>query len=161
VVAGVLMFMPFINVACDVPGGYARAAPGGTTKYSGIDLMVGGEPAVDPVDKLREGVSAKLPAQPLMILTFLLLIAGIVITLRISEDLARRATVALLSGAAAIALVVGQIAVQSQLHERVPPKYVHLQPAFWLCLATLVIVMAANAIAWLRSAAQQPGDEGG
>jgi hypothetical protein len=159
IVAGLLMVMPFISVSCDVPGGYGRAAPGGTTKYSGIDLMVGGEPAVDPLDKLREGPSAQLAPQPLAILTLLMLIAGVVISLRIGEALVRRATIALLSGAAAIALVVNQITVQSQLQERVAPKYVHNQPGFWLCLATLVIVMAANAVAWLRSASQETKPE--
>lgn len=159
VLAGLLMFLPFISVSCDVPGGYARAEPGGTTEYSGIDLMLGGEPAVDPPAKVREGVSAQLAPQPLAILTMLLLIAGIVITLRVGETVVRRATVALLSGVAAIFLVVNQITVQTQLHERVPPKYVHNQPGFWLCLATLVLIMVANAIGWLRTAGQPPPDE--
>ena len=160
VVAGVLMFMPFISVSCDVPGGYARAAPGGTTKYSGIDLMLGGEPAVDPPDKLREGASAHLAPQPLAILTVLLLIAGIVITLRVEQTVVRRATIALLSGVAAVCVVVNQITVQTQLHERVPPKYVHNQPGFWLCLTMLVIVMAANAIGWLRTTPQAHDPDG-
>jgi hypothetical protein len=159
VVAGLLLFMPFISVACDVPGGYGRAEPGGTTKYSGVDLVVGGEPAVDPADKIREGASAQLPPQPLAILTVLLLIAGIVVALRIAQTVVRRATVALLSGVAAICLVVNQITVQTQLHERVPPKYVHNQAGFWLCLLTLIIVMVANAIGWLRTAGQPPPDE--
>lgn len=152
-----MMILPFISVSCDVPGGYGRAAPGGTTKYNGITLIVGGEPEVDPPDKLREGDSARLPPQPLVIITLLLLIAGVVVSLRISETLVRRATVALLSGVAAISLVVGQITVQSQLHERVQPKYVHNQPGFWLCLASLVLVMVSNAIGWLRTAGDLPG----
>jgi len=156
VVAGLMMVLPFISVSCDVPGGYGRAAPGGTTKYNGITLIVGGEPEVDPPDKIRDGDPANLPPQPLLILTVLLLIAGIVLTLQVSDTVARRATICLLSGVAAIFLVVGQITVQSQLHERVPAKYVHNQPGFWLCLATLVIVMAANAIGWLRAVARQP-----
>lgn len=113
-----MMVLPFISVSCDVPGGYGRAAPGGTTKYNGVDLIVGGEPEVDPPDKLREGASAHLPPQPLAILTLLLLIAGIVISLRISETVARRATVALLSGVAAICLVVNQITVQMLLDRK-------------------------------------------
>lgn len=156
VLAGLLMFLPFISVSCDVPGGYGRAMPGGTTTYNGIDLIVGGEPKVDPPDKIREGASAKLAPQPLAIFTVLLLIAGIVLTLRVSQTLARRATIALLSGVAAICLAVNQVTVQTQLHERVPPKYVHNQLGFWLCLSTLVIVMAANAIGWLRTASSQP-----
>ena len=159
VLAGLLMFLPFISVSCDVPGGYARAQPGGTTEYSGVDLMLGSEPTVDPPDKIREGASGQLPPQPLAIFTVLLLIAGTVITLRVSQTVARRATIALLSGVAAICLVVNQITVQTQLHERVPPKYVHNQSGFWLCLATLVLVMVANAIGWLRTAGQPPPDE--
>jgi hypothetical protein len=157
IVAGLMMILPFISVSCEVPGGYGRAAPGGTTNYNGIALMVGGEPEVDPPDKLRDGDSARLPPQPLVILTLLLLVAGVVVTLRISQTLMRRATVALLAGVAAISLVIGQITVQSQLHERVQPKYVHNQPGFWLCLATLVVVMASNAIGWLRTAGDLPG----
>jgi hypothetical protein len=155
VVAGLLMFLPFVSVSCDVPGGYARAAPGGTTTYTGVDLIVGGEPGVDPPDKLREGVSAQLAPQPLAILTLLLLITGIVVALRVHQALVRRATLALLSGAAAICLVVNQITVQTLLHSRVPPKYVHNQPGFWLCLSMLVVVMFANAIGWLRAAANK------
>jgi len=155
VVAALLMVMPFISVSCDVPGGYARAAPGGTTTYNGVDLIVGGEPKVDPPDKVREGPPAALAPQPLAILTLLLLIAGIVIALRMHQTLARRATIALLSGVAAICLVVNQITVQTLLHARVPPKYVHNQPGFWLCLSMLVVVMFANAIGWLRAAANK------
>jgi hypothetical protein len=160
VLAGLMMVLPFISVSCDVPGGYGRAAPGGTTKYNGVDLIVGGEPEVDPADKIREGMSGRLPPQPLAILTLLLLVAGVVIALRLSDTVARRATVALVSGVTAIILVVNQITVQSQLHERVPPKYVHTQPGFWLCLATLVVVMVANAIGWLRTAGRPPDNEG-
>jgi hypothetical protein len=156
VVAGLLMFLPFISVSCDVPGGYARAAPGGTTKYSGIDLMLGREPAVEPLDKVREGASAQLPPQPMMVITLLLLIAGVVVTLRVSDTVLRRATLSLLSGVTAICLVMNQITVQTQLHERVPPKHVHNELGFWLCLATLVLVMAANTIAWLRAVDRQP-----
>jgi hypothetical protein len=159
VVAGLLMFLPFISVSCEVPGGYARAEPGGTTKYSGLDLMVGGEPAVDPADKLRAGPSGELAPQPLAILTLLLLIAGVVIALRIGDTVVRRATAALLSGIAAICLVANQITVQTQLYERVQPRYVHNQPGFWLCLATLVLVMIANVIGWLRTAGQPPPGE--
>jgi len=160
IIAGLMMILPFISVSCDVPGGYGRAAPGGTTKYNGVALIVGGEPEVDPPDKLREGDSARLPPQPLAILTLLFLIAGVVITLRINDTLVRRAIVALLSGVTGICLVANQITVQSQLHERVAPRYVHNQPGFWLCLAVLVIVMFANAIGWLRSAPRSD-DEGG
>lgn len=161
VVAGLLMFLPFISVSCDVPGGYGRAAPGGTTQYSGVDLIVGGEPGVDPPDKLREGDSGRIAPQPLAILTVLLLIAGIVIALRVGHTLSRRAAIALLSGVAAICLVVNQITVQTLLFERVPSKYVHNQPGFWLCLSTLVVVMFANAIGWLRAAGRSSHHEGG
>ncbi|HEX6686034.1 MAG TPA: hypothetical protein VF062_24870 [Candidatus Limnocylindrales bacterium] len=155
VIAGLLMFMPFIAVSCDVPGGFGRAAPGGTTKYTGFDLTFGGEPTVEPADKIREGAPETLAPQPLAILLLLLLLAGIAVTIRVSHKLLRRATIALLSGVAAICLTVNQISVQTQLEERVPAKYVQNQPGFWLCLSTLLVVLFANAIGWLRTAAEQ------
>lgn len=151
VIAGLLMFLPFITVSCDVPGGFGQAAPGGTTKYTGIDLVVGGAPTIDPPDKIREGAPELIGPQPLAIFVVLLLIAGIVITTRVRTALTRRACTALLSGVTAVSLIIAQLLVQEELSQRVPAKYVHTQPGFWLCLSMLVVVMFANAIAWLRS----------
>jgi hypothetical protein len=155
VVAGLLMFLPFITVSCDVPGGYGRAAPGGTSEYTGFDLVFGGEPTINPADKVRDGVAETLAPQPLSILAVLLLIVGIVITFRVRDALVRRATISLLSGMTAIALLTSQLTVQTHLQTKVGAKYVHNQPGFWLCLATLVVVMFANAVAWLRSASHR------
>ena len=71
VLAGLFLLMPFIAVSCDTPGGYGRAAPGGTTTYTGTDLISGGSPEVTE-DKVREGADQKLDPQPLAMAAALL-----------------------------------------------------------------------------------------
>lgn len=46
VLAGPCFLLPFVSVSCAAPGGFGRAAPGGTTSYTGLDLVTGGAPTV-------------------------------------------------------------------------------------------------------------------
>src|SRR6476659_2126568 len=91
VLAGLFLLMPFIAVSCDTPGGYGRAAPGGTTTYTGVDLMTGGSPEVKDADKIREGKDEKLDPQPLAMAATILIIAGALIALLMEHQLLRRA----------------------------------------------------------------------
>lgn len=154
VAAGLLLLMPFATVSCEVPGGFGRAMPGGTTVYSGIDLVVGGEPAVDPPDKFRaDGPTEKLDPQPLAAMVVLLVIAGIVVATAVEDRFRRRVVACIIAGAAAVFLVTNQLNVDSLLEERVPDDgkdYVNVAQGFWLCLIVLLVTMGANAIGWLR-----------
>ncbi|HCU49318.1 MAG TPA: hypothetical protein DGG94_05830 [Micromonosporaceae bacterium] len=165
VLAGLFLLMPFIAVSCETPGGFGRAAPGGTTSYSGIDLMTGSSPEVSPADKVREGADERLDPQPLAMAGGLLIVAGMVITVVLQHQLLRRAIATTVAGAAAIFLLANQITVQSLLRARVREQitqplpankqiadYVQNESGFWLCLVTLIVLVMANGVGWLRSA---------
>jgi len=167
VLAGLFLLMPFIAVSCDTPGGFGRAAPGGTSTYTGIDLMSGGSPEVT-ADKIREGADEKLDPQPLAMAAAVLIIAGAVIALLIEHQLLRRAVGTAVAGFAAIFLIANQLTVQSLLRSRLREQvtgplpagkqigdYVQNQSGFWLCLATLVALVMLNGVGWLRSATRE------
>lgn len=166
-----MLLLPFVAVSCEAPGGFGRAAPGGTTSYSGVDLMSGGSPKVT-ADKVREGVDQRLDPQPLMMAAALLIIAGAAIAVAMQHKLMRRAFNTSVAGVAAIFLVANQITVQEVLRARVRAQLTEPIPAgkqvadfvenevgFWLCLSTLVLLVMFNGVAWLRSATRVPAGE--
>jgi hypothetical protein len=166
VLVGLCFVLPFATVSCDTPGGYGRAAPGGTTSYNGVDLAIGGEPAVTPPDRVRPappGTSDRV-WQPAAAVVLVLVVAGVVLTVRISDRRVRRATLAGLSGVAATTLLVNQALVQAELAVRVSAQltqplpagrtasdYVHAGPGFGLSLGLLLAVATVNGIGWLRA----------
>jgi hypothetical protein len=178
VLTGLCFVLPFATVACDTPGGYGRAAPGATTTYNGIDLAIGGEPKVAPPDKVRPlpaGVSDRV-WMPAATVVLLLLVAGTVIAVTVSDRRLRRASLAALAGVAATALLVSQALTEAELAVRVgeqltPPlpagksarDYVQTGPGFVLALVLLLVVTAANAVGWWRArprpALVAPGDD--
>jgi hypothetical protein len=165
VLAGLFMVMPFVAVSCDAPGGFGRAAPGGTTTYTGVDLVTGGHPTVAPPDRLRAVAARRddgLGAQPLAVAATLLIVAGIAAA-RVSPAIRRRAAVAQVALAAAVFLIADQVTVRALLESRLREQltvpmpagkragdYVHDQPGFWLSLAALLAVALANGIGWFR-----------
>jgi hypothetical protein len=167
ILAGLCFLLPFVTVACDTPGGYGRAAPGGTTTYTGVDLVVGGEPGVSPPDKVRPpaaGVEAQLVPQPAAAVVLLLVVAATGFAIRVRDPRGRRAGVAALAVVAATALLVNQALVEAELAVRVgnqltgalPPgkalrDYIHTGPGFGLCLLLLILVAVVNAIGWWRA----------
>lgn len=170
VVAAFFLLLPFVTVSCDVPGGYGRAAPGGTTTYTGVHLLTGDPPDISPPDKVREGTDQRLDPQPLMLVVVLLLGAGVVVAVAVQNRMVRRAVATVLSGLAAIGLLANQITVEALLRERLRAQvtqplpadkeiadYVHNQPGFWLCLATLVFMVMLNGVGWFRSANRPAG----
>jgi hypothetical protein len=161
ILAGVCLALPFVTVGCNTPGGYGRAAPGGSTSYSGIDLAVGGRPDVSP--PLRPAAQQRedrLPPQPTAIIVVVLLAAGTGAAITIDDRRSRRGTVALISGGAATALLVNQALAQSEVALRVgrevslaapgsdPGAYVHPGVGFWICLALLLVTAVVTAIGW-------------
>lgn len=154
VIAGLLFLAPFVTVSCDVPGGFGRAAPGATSTYTGVDLVVGGEPRIEPRDKVRDGEPMRLDPQPLAMLAVILILAGVVVSLAVRDPLRRSAAASVIAGGAAVFLVTNQLTVNSLLRARLPSgkDYLHNESGFWLCLITLTLTMAVNSIGWLRAA---------
>jgi hypothetical protein len=164
--AGLLLFLPFVAVSCEAPGGFGRAAPGGTTTYHGVDLITGGAPTVAaeqlaPIAAQRDDV---LPPQPLAIAVAALIIAGLIATIVLRRPASRRAVASLLAAMALIFVFANQTTVhtllQSRLREQLtvalPPgrsaaDFVQNQSGFWLCASMLGLLAVANALGWLRA----------
>jgi hypothetical protein len=163
-VAGLFMVLPFVAVSCDAPGGFGRAAPGGTTAYTGVTLAVGGEPQVTPADKLRpQGSTERLGPQPLAVGLVLLLIAGVAVAMGMQHTLPRRVATTVLGAVATVFLVANQVTVKALLESRLREQltvpmpagkqaadYVRDQGGFWFCLLALLAVTLGNGIGWLR-----------
>lgn len=110
--------LPFVTVSCEAPGGFGRAAPGGSTTYTGVDLSIGGAPQVTPADELRqpaERTADRLDPQLLAIAVLGLAAAGTVATFLIAEPGRRRTVAASLSTIAAVFLVANQATVEALL----------------------------------------------
>jgi hypothetical protein len=169
VLAGLCFLLPFVTVGCDTPGGYARAAPGGSTTYTGVDLAFGGQPDVTPdhVRALPAGEDDQLPVQPAAAVVLVLVVAAIGFAVRVSAPRARRSAVAVLAGVGATALLVNQALVEATVTVRVGDHltrfvqsggavpagkaardYVQTGQGFGLCLLLLLLVAAANAVGW-------------
>jgi hypothetical protein len=171
VVAAFFLLLPFVTVSCDVPGGFGRAAPGGTTTYTGVHLLTGDSPDVTPPEKIRaDGQDEKVDPQPLMLVVLLLIVTGVIVVIAVQNQLLRRAIVTVVAGLGAISLLANQIKVQALLRERIraqvdqplPPDkqiadYVHNQLGFWACLGTFVVLVMLNGVGWFRSANRSPG----
>ncbi len=167
ILAGLCFALPFVSVACDTPGGYGRAAPGGTTTYTGFDLVVGGQPDVAPPDKVRppaQRLDDRLWPQPAAAAVLVLIVAGTALALRMGEPRLRRASVAALAGVAATALLVNQALVEAELAVRVGEQltqplpagkvirdYVQTGSGFGLSLLLLLLVTVLNGIGWWRA----------
>jgi len=166
VLAGLCFLLPFVPVACNTPGGYGRAAPGGTTAYTGVDLITGGEPDVTPADKVRpadQQQEDRLPPQPVATIVVLLVVAGAVTTVVASDARVRRAAATVFAGGAVVLLVVNQALVESALVAQVREQitqplpagkvvrdYVKTGQGFGFSFLLLMTVIVANAIGWFR-----------
>lgn len=168
--AAVCFALPFVSVSCGTPGGYAGAAPGGTTTYNGVALVVGGEPEVSE-DRRRPvppGEHEQLPPQPVLAGALFAVLAATVLTVVLRPARRRRGAVATLAAAGALALVAGQAIVVGELTARVDDHlarvaqtepvdaakaagdYVLTGPGFLLCLALLMVVAVVNGVGWWR-----------
>ncbi|BCJ73971.1 hypothetical protein CS0771_35150 [Catellatospora sp. IY07-71] len=165
VLAGLLFLAPFLAVSCDAPGGYGRAAPGGTTTYTGWDLATGGTPDVTedhllPAAQRRDDV---LPPQPLAGAVLVLLVIGVLVAAGVGRARTRRGVVAALAAIAALFLLVNQATVRVLLEERLREQlsaplpagkeigdFVHDQGGFAFSLLALVLVALGNLAGWVR-----------
>ncbi|MEU8080517.1 hypothetical protein AB0B31_34295 [Catellatospora citrea] len=180
VLAGLLFAAPFLTVSCDAPGGYGRAAPGGTTTYTGWDLATGGTPDVT-ADKLlppEQRRSDVLAPQPLAGAVLVLLVVGVLIAIGVGRARTRRGVVAALAAIAALFLLVNQATVRLLVEERLREQltgplpagkdvgdFVQDQGGFGFALLALVLVALGNLAGWVRlvrgpgSTAAAAGDE--
>jgi hypothetical protein len=173
VLAGLCFSLSFITVACDTPGGFGRAAPGGSTTYTGFNLALGTQPSVT-ADKLRPVPAGEpsddLPPQPAAAVVLVLVVAATGFAIRSTEPRVRRGSVAVLAGVAATALLVNQALVQAEVTLRVSDhltrwvqaghaipagkvarSFIHTGQGFGLCLLLLLLVAVVNGIGWWRA----------
>jgi hypothetical protein len=164
--AGLCFLLPFVTVSCDTPGGFGRATPGGTSSYTGMDLVVGGEPEVTPPDRLRplpEGQNDRLWPQPTAIAVLAALVVGVGFAVWVRSRRSRRGGVAVVATASLTALLVNQALVEGELTARVAEALTAPLPAgrraedfvqtgtgFVACATLLVLAAALNAIGWWR-----------
>ena len=148
--AALLLFLlPFMVVSCDIPGGYGRMSPGGTTSYSGVNLAIGSSPSIDE-ERLRPAAEQEpdgLGAQPLMTLAA----AGLLVALALAV-MARWVPAAAVATASAVALVIGLLVARSSLVDHVARQaaaplpagktagdYVVIANGFWLSVGLTVV----------------------
>ena len=149
-VAALLLFLlPFLVVSCDVPGGYGRMSPGGTTSYTGVSLAVGTPPSIDE-EHLRPAADQQpdlLGAQPLVTLAAM----GLIVALGLALT-ARWVPAAAVAVASAVGLVIGLLVARSSLIDQVARQatvpfpagkaagdYVGVAYGFWLSLGLTLV----------------------
>jgi hypothetical protein len=172
ILAAFCFTLPFVTVSCGTPGGYGRVAHGGSTAYTGFNLVFGDAPDVSKQPLLPPGEQTddRLGVQPAAVIVLILVIAAFVFAIRIHDRRQRRATVATMTAVAATALLVNQALVQAEVAVRVSDHlarlarapqdipagesardYVQTGPGFGFCLVFLLILVVGNGIAWWRA----------
>ena len=118
--------LPLVAVSCGTPAGYGSAGGGVTATYSGLTLVTGGEPSLNPPNKpLPEGASRdedRVSSQPGVDGA----LAVIVVALLVSLSIKRRRTllVAVLAAAAALLTIYALAEFQRQWTGRIVAKLV-------------------------------------
>lgn len=154
---------PFTAVSCESPMATIEA------EYTGWDLAFGGEATIEVSGKADESAyesKSAIPAQPLMIVTLLVLLAGIVVLSRSKAGHLTGAAVGALTG---FFLVVGQVSVQDflisglseaeNLKAATASDMVESRFGFWLALLLALGVVTYNvtALALASRAARAAG----
>ena len=155
--------LPFVTVSCAAPGGFGRAAPGGASSYTGVDLVTGGAPTVT-ADRLRPAQQRRedrLPPQLLALAVLGCAAAGL--GLAAARDVRlRRSGVLLAAGVGVVLHLANQYTVEMLLAARVREQltvpmpagktaedFVQTGPGFGAVLLLLVIVAVGNGIGLL------------
>lgn len=152
VLALLMLLLPFLSVSCDAPDGFGRVTQGGTTSYTGVDLLIGGDPSVTeenlrPTSEIEDD---NIGVEPAVVVGVLAMLAALLLAL------SRRHLYA--AGAAAVGWVVmliGLLGARGNLTDlleaqRVTPlpdgkatgDYVAIGPGFWLM--TLFIAVSVG-----------------
>jgi hypothetical protein len=156
--AGLCFVLLFATVSCDAPGGFGRAAPGGTTTYTGLDLSLNGAPSVDRPAPLAQQRDDRLGVQPLAVGLAILIIGGGITATVIRHARQRRITAAGIATAAAVFLVANQVTIQQLLASRLREQltvpmpagkravdFIHTGSGFAACLLILLGIAVGNA----------------
>lgn len=153
VLALACFLLPFIAVSCDTPGGYGRVTQGGTTSYTGLDLVTGGSPEVtkDNLQPVAQQRPDELDWQPLTALAGVLALGGLVAAVTLRRRRGEVTAAAALAAALVLCLaqlrarsvLTSHVADQAGLSHREAAKHVATQYGFWVCLALLVLAVVA------------------
>jgi len=151
----------FLAVSCETPGGFGRAAQGGTTTYSGLDLALDAPPTVTPMSRQMMDRPDQLGWHVPVLLAALLFMAGAVFGATALKH--RRHAVIACTGLGALLLIGGEIVayqrltglVADQITEPLPAgrdaaDYVETGFGFWTALAFAGLVLSAHLWTWFR-----------
>jgi hypothetical protein len=151
----------FLAVSCDTPGGFGRAAQGGTTTYSGIDLAVGAPPTVTPMSRQLLDRPDQLGWHLPVLIAALLLMAGAVFGATALRH--RRPAVIACTGLGVLFLAGGEIVAYQRLTDLVAGQIARPLPAgrevadyvavgfgFWAATTLAGVVLAAYVWTWFR-----------
>jgi hypothetical protein len=168
VLVALFFLLPFVAVSCDAPGGFGRAAPGGTTTYTGVTLVTGGAPEVSPADRVRPAADRRddrLGVQPLAGALLLLAVGGAVAAIVVRPRLYRRLIAATVAAIGLAFLVATQITVKTELESRLREQiggampagkeaadFVHDQFGFVAALVVLLSLVGTNLVGAVRLA---------
>jgi|SRR5215204_1088061 len=152
-----LLFMPFVGVAC----GPFEA------EISGWDMAVGGEPSVStggfgsqaPTDS---ATSSEISAQPLMTITVLLLLAGIVVGLAVRWPYNRALCGLVVVALATLSVVLNEAIVLDKLVDEIAGSddftagdaaaMTGTRSGFWVTLALLLAILTYHGLElWLET----------
>lgn len=145
--------LPFIAVSCDTPGGYGRSTAGGTTSFTGLDLITGGSPEVtaDHIRPVAEQRPDALDWQPLMALAGVLMLGGVAAAVGLRRRRGEVTAAVTVSAAIVLGLaqlrarsvLTSQVAEQTGLSHRDAAQHVATQYGFWICLILLLGALVA------------------
>lgn len=164
-----VMILPFLSVSCDTPGGFGRMEAGGTTTWSGADLVFGTAPSVDE-SHLRppaEQQSDDIGWQPILALGALAIAAALVVVF------VRPRIAAGLGAAGAALLVIGELVARSEVVDLVteqvetlppggtPSDHVAIGIGFWASVVLALIGAALAALPAVSSGVRPRMNQGG
>jgi hypothetical protein len=153
-----LLFMPFVGVAC----GPFEA------EISGWDMAVGGEPSVSSGGFGSETATGEaddiddIPVQPIMVVTVLLMLAGIVVGLAVRVVRTRALCGVILAGLATVSIglneaivldkLVGEVAGSDGIARGDAAELVGTRAGFWLTLSLFLAILAYHVFElWLEA----------
>jgi hypothetical protein len=175
IVLALLCFaLPFATVSCGLPDGYGRARPGGTSEYTGIDLVFGGGPDVarDQLRPLAERRADRIDAQPFCLAALLVVVVALGVTLGVADDRRRRVFAASLGAVAVLCLAAGQLVFLGRLAGAVGEQstipaaktardFVGTGAGFWLATGLLGALVLGNLAALTSRGRRSPGGRPG
>lgn len=165
--------LPFLTVSCDTPGGFGHVSAGGTTSWSGYDLLSGSEPGrtAEHLLPAAESATDDLGLQPLVLMAYALVVAATVCALVIRARQRCRLVTVVLAGLASVGLAAGLLLaraqavtlVSEQLADReIPPdrtiaSFVDVGGGYVICQVLLGVVLVVDLVWWLAGRRRAAG----